>query len=507
MATRFQTYSKNVKLAPGQALKFTKGRGYYAGPSAAPSTPPGVYVHSPGLAYNPPRVVRVPVKRPGGPTAVPPPVDPYGPRSPEEIDRLAGEQAQAGLTPQQAEVRRQQALATAQAAADEAAITGFQTAAGGSWPGSPLRSRARTTRPGAPSARWAQASAGPSEIPLRTSRQRTTSSPARRDSRAAPPRMVRRATSSDYLGGVLPGTSIEEQGAAMATKAARDVQIPLNAGREELDARMAQARSDNDKYAQQLIDIAAKYPDLKAQALQQLNQYEIDKANYRESARVNTANIKNANADNARQNRAERANEIAAGVSATIKKGELKYRWAALEFQSQKELNRAKSAAAKGKRIDTSASKLLGHIVYMDGSEDPSIKVKQTSTTSDPVAKAKQNKAKAVQAARTSSFSAAKATFGKPTPNKNQGLLGGPGKYIAAPGAKGVFPKVGQNGVATTNDPSKAARTGGAADYAQAQQQVWAAIAGDSLMSRYGMSKEQVMAIVNRSLAAAGWKR
>lgn len=531
MPTRFQTYSKDVKLLPGQVLHFTKGKGYSAGPGAAPAPYPGGGPAEPksGAGGNPyaptPRVVRVPVQRPGGPTAAPaaPPVDPYAARTPAEIDALAAAQAQAGLTPQQNEIRRQQALAKANAVADEGAIRGFQTAASGLLAGIAPEITQAYDAAGNAIGQIGTGVGGAVGADLAAKRAADAEFQASQGQSGGTSDNGETGNVVGMLGGVLPGTEFAQEGAARAAGAAEAVAIPLNAGREELAARMSQARTENDQYAQQLIQLAAQFPDLKAQALQQLNQYELDKANYRrgiasdaEQKRVDTANIASQRRSDDTQARAERANEAAtkanADLNAAYKADESNYRWASLDFKTKAAATAAKKAAASGKRIDVQASKLLGHIVYKDGTEDPSLKVKQTTSTTDPAVKAKQNRAKAVQTARQSAYKVARTTFGTPTLNKNQGVLGGPGKYIADPTQKygvpgGVFPPVGKNGVATTNDPRRAARTGGASDYAQAQTQVWAAIAGDSLMSRYGLSREQVMGYVNAALKAAGWKR
>lgn len=529
MPTRFQTYKKNVKLLPGQVLHYSRAKdAYYAAPGSAPAAyasggPAEPKSGAGGNPYAPTTIVRIPAKRPGGPTASTPPaptppVDPFAARTPGQIDALATQQAQASLTPQEEEIRRQQALAAAQATADEAAITGFQTAAGGLMQGIP----------GAISSAYDTAGKGVGALGDAVGGQVGSDLQAAQDANAADAAAQGQSggTSSngqtgsvvDYLGGVIPGTSFEQEGAARASAAAEDVKIPLNAGREELASRMAQAKTDNDGYAQQLIQIAAQFPDLKAQALQQLNQYELDKANYREQTKVSDANIVSQQKNDALQARAETANEKAAGITASNNASTLQYKWASLQFQSAKAMAAAKAAAAKGKRIDAASSKLLGHVVYMDGTENASIKVKQTTAANDPAVKAKQNRAKAIQTARVSSFKAAKATIGKPQTVATKDAAAAralgkqQGKYIADPSQKfgvpgGVFPPAYTGAPATTNNPARAVRSGGATNYAQAQAQVWQSIAGDSLVARYGLSREQVMAYVNSALKAAGWKR
>lgn len=444
-----------------------------------------------------------------------PPVDPYAALAPGAVDARAADLANAGLTPQETEIRRQQALASARATADEAAITGFQTAAGGLIAGIAPQVGQGYRDAAATVGQIGSQVGGQIGQDLRA-KTAAADEFAASQGQSGGTSLNPEATGATvaYLGGVLPGEELATEGAAAQERAARDAMLPLDAGREQMDARMAQARQENDGYAQQLIQLAAQFPGLKAQALQQLNQYELDKANYRESTRVNTANITAQKADTVRQDRAEVANEKAAGVEAGYKADSMAYRWASLQFQSSKAVAAAKAAAAKGKRIDVQASKLLGHIVYQDGTEDTGIKVKQTTGSgTDPVVKARVNRAKATQAARQAAFSYATKILGKPltvdakTRSAAKAMGKKTGVYLADPNAKGAFPPPYPGAPRTTNNPARAQRVGGASDYNDAQQKVWAQIGGDSLMSRYGYSREAVMAIVNRALQAAGWRR
>lgn len=530
---KYSTYKAQVKLAPEQSLHFTPGRGYYAGPQVTPPNQHTVTPMGPGPAepksfqgnggpYAPSQrtvVVRQPpsgrVITPKPPPVVPP--DPYAAKTPAEIEAEAAAQAQGQLDPQEAEIRRQQDLARQQAVADEAAIQGFQTAASGLISQIPGEISSAYNSAGESIGDIGKGIGGAVGADLANQQSASDAFAASQGETGGTSSNGGTGDTVSMLGGVIPGTEFAQEGAARAASYAEQVAIPLNAGREELAARMSQARSDNDQYAQQLIDVAAKYPNLKAQALQQLNQYELDKASARETKRVNDVSIASQQLRNRLSVRAEHASEVAAGVNANNKQQEWKFRWASLQFQSDKAAAAAKAAAAKGKRIDVGASKLLGHIVYQDGSEDPSIKVRQ-SNTNDPAVKARANRAKAIQTARTTGYAAAQKAFGTPTMTDNttattaraQGKK--VGRYIADPSQKynvpgGVFPPAYPGGPATTNNPARAERKGGAANYAQAQAQVWAAIAGDSLMERYALSREQVMAIVNRQLAAAGWKK
>jgi len=497
-AGQYSTYAAQVKLAPGESLHFQTGKGYYAGPGAPKGTPLG------GNVQAIPHDVRPPVFKPTVPTgggkkvtpkaAAPPtpPVDPYAALSPSAIDTEANTMAQGQLSPQQAEIQRQAALAKAQALADEQAITGFRTAAGtilaGIAPEVSAGYNAAATEQGQLGAGLGQGAADTQQAAQDASQSFAESqgqSGGSTVSSAAEGRTI------SELGGVIPGDSLAAQGAAATALAAEQPAISLAAGREELSARMAQASKDNDGYAQQLIQLAATFPDLKAKALAQLNQYELDKANYKRQL-----------FDSQTQRRAEIANEKLAGLktAATNSKTaqEFQYKWASLRFQSQKAAAAAAKDAAKGKTIDVSASRLLGHIVYKDGTENTGIKVQQSGSSGAVSTQ------KAISHSNSTAFKEATALYGKPVSNKNVGTLtGGKGKYIAATGAKGagVYPPAYKGAPATTDSLALAARTGqGASNYADALQKVLASIAGS------GLSQTQMLAIAKRMLKAAGWK-
>lgn len=511
--------ANEIKLAPGETLHYAEGKGYYSGPSGLPAV--GVTGTPPYAVTNPPPArggtpsKKVVVKAPAGP------VSPYAPLTPGAVDAQASAEAQSQLTPQQDEIRRQQAAAAAQATADEQAIQGFQTAASGLIQG---------IAPGVGDAyQHAAAEEGQLGQGMATGVQNDLAAKSAADTAfaASQGQETQDTTSPGQahdvlygLNGQIPGDNLSEQGAAAQTLAIQQSVLPLDAGREQLDARMAQARQSNDQYAQQLIQLATTYPGLKAQALQQLNQYELDKATYR-------MNLNNEQQDNARQNRALTDSENAAkvvkanGGLTPAQVQEFKYKYASLNFQTAKAAAAAQAAAKAGKTINVGASRLMGHIVYKDGTQDPSIKVAQTAA-SNPQQKAVVNRGKATQKASVDAYKYAQTLLGKPVVNKQPGLLTGKGKFVAAPQFANIPPgKPGAvyhttwtghgprpaNDVATTDKLGRSSHSGTAGSYADAQMKVWAEIGGDSLMARYGYSKQQVMTIVNKALGAAGWKK
>jgi hypothetical protein len=431
-------------------------------------------------------------------------------RTQAQVDAAAGTQAQQGVDAQSAEVRRQQALAQQQAAADEAAITGFSKAAGDLEAGISPQVSAAYAQAVAEQGALGQGISG--QVGADLAAQQAKDDAFAQSQGAAGGHTISAPDVQTTLGmlqGVIPGSQLAAEGAAASTWAAEQPQISLDAGRQELDKRMAQAHQDNDGYAQQLIQIASTYPQLKAQALQQLNQYELDKANYRQG-------VLNSRADNARQDRALADQEKAAGIDASTKaaglNAEYAYKYAALRFKSQED---ARKAAIAGKTIDVPASRALGHVVYKDGSQNPAIKVAQSGSTT-PGEKAVQNRYKDTVKAKHTMSTMAKSLRGKvllagkkPDTLNGQIYTGGHGKFLAAdkyrnipqgkPGA--VYPD------GTTNNQKRAAYEGDAQGYEKAQRSIYQAIGGDTIAHRYNIPEATLMQWIATALNNAGWSK
>lgn len=468
--------AQEIKLQPGQTLAFQPGVGYYAKPAGGPYGTPA---------------------RPQAPAPAAPPPSPYAPLTPDQIDAQASAKAQAALTPQENEIRRQQALATANAQADETKITGLQTAAAGLMAELGPEQQAAYERAAQTEGQLGQglATGVANDVQQRVAADTAFMQSQGQQGGTGPDTAALHDTVYD-LNGRIPGDTFAEQGATAAAWGLAQAPIALNAGREELAARMAQAKTENDGYAQQLIQLAAQYPDQKAAALQQLNQYELDKANYRLSVTKTNADIASQKRQDALAARSERAQEKAAGITATINKQKLQYQYANLKFQTQKEIDKVK---ASGKIIDVGASKLVGHIVYKDGSQDPSIKVQQSAPSGGLTASAK---IRARTSANQTAFKEATTLLGKPVAAPK----GSKGAYVAKSGTNS-FPPAYPGGPRTTNNPRFAAHAGGASGWQDAFSKVWAAIDGDTLVQSYGYSKEQVTAWVTAALRRSGWKR
>jgi len=473
-SVKFFTYKKQVPLKGGATLAFTPGRGYYAKPAAANPYAPAV--------------------RP----ATPPP-NSMAPQTAAQIDAQATTLANSVIDPQKVEIDRQRALAQARADSDYKAITGFQTAAAGLMAQLGPEAQAAYERAANTEGQLGQglATGAANDVAAGVAADKAFMDLHGQSGGSGPDTAALHDTLYS-LNGRIPGDTFAEQGANAAKWGLAQAPIALNAGREELDARMYAARQEDDQYAQQLIQLAATYPAEKAKALQQLNQYELDKANYRLNQWQTHQQI-------AISKRSELAQEKAAGLTSDYHKQEMKYKWASLKFQSQKAMAAAKAAAAKGKTIDVQASKLLGHIVYKDGTEDKSIKVAQGASASTPGGITAAKKVAAKTKAVTGAYTYASKLLGDPVKAK-----GGKGTYVARTSGvphRAVFPPSFPGGPRTTNNPKYAQRQGGASGWQDAFSKTWAEIGGDVLVQDYGYTREQVTAWVRDALRRAGWKR
>lgn len=466
-AAKFYTYKNQVTLAPGEQLHFQPGRGYFAGPKIGTVASPA----------------------PGGVRAPAPPVSPFAPLSAADIATQADAYAKAQIDPQTAEIQHQADLAAAREKAISDARSGFGLAAMELLKGIDYQ---------APYSGAAGDIGGLAKGFSEAAAQRLAGVEAQNEDFA-------RSQGQDYtseakpsalqgtlydLNGYIPGSNLAEQGAHAAEWGNAQPGIQMAATNADLDALHAKAIAEQDDYAQQIINVAKQFPQLRQQALQQLQQYEIDKATYR-------LNVKNSAADNARQARALRDNEIAAGIKNQQTQQEFKYKWASLKLQTQKAQQAVQRASNAGRQIDAAGSKVRGFVVDKNGDfvldeNGNRIPVAKSASTSGQTLTAYQRAQLTKQANET-----AQTLKGDPVAVPSGQAKYTPGKYLAAPGAKGkdVYPAKGKGPLATpatTNNPAKAQRDG-SMTFAQAQA---------SLMSTYNITKARARAI----LVANGWK-
>ena len=291
--------------------------------------------------------------------------------------------------------------------------------------------------------------------------------------------------------GTIPGDSFDAQGAAAGQYFAAQPGIEASRVREDFMANLAQARQADAEYVSQIVDIAKQFPQLRSQAFDALFEHEMDKLDARiklQQLGISTQQQEFENQlslrDMALKERAETAQEKALGLDVRKQNWQEQMDLAGIKLKYDQMAAEVNAATAKGQMPNVSLSALSGYIVDgygnpildKNGKRIPVVKTSSAASNSNSVYN------KAVRQART--------IRGNPIENQNMGPLA-PGRYIAAPGAKGVYS--GKAGMpATTNDPKKA-RYDTKLSFAEALQY---------LVEAYGISRAQA----RRALIAAGWR-
>lgn len=460
---KYKTYKKQVKLGAGQQLHFTPGKGYWAGPKI-------------------------------GPTGAPPkPIDPFAPLSPAVLGTQATTQANAALAPEKAEIERQRALAAARAKADQGAMLGLATTVAemqkGLVPGAAAPYAAAAGQIGDLAQGF---SAGVAER-LAAGQGANAEFAAGQGAQATPavdPTAVKDVAYG--LGGFVPGAALAAQGAAAGAYAAAIPAITSLALAGDYKKALFEAASQDDEYAQQLIQVAAKFPDMRNQALEALRKYEMDKAGYKLDVRQQAVQERAQSLYERQFNETARGNRVEEKQTQqeiNLRKSQLQLDRQKLQLDSAQAVVDAQEAIAEGRQIDASASKVLGYIVDKQGREvlgknGKRIRVKPTAAGSG-TAEERNPYGAAVEAAKTLRGDPVKpADFVK---HPKTGKLAPPrGRYMTRRGVKGGFPD------GTTNDPSRA----------QYESQYTFAEAVGFLQARYNISRAQA----RKALIASGWK-
>ena len=449
---KYRTYKKQVKLGPGQQLHFTEGKGYWAGPRVAAGRPPA-------------------------------PIDPFAPTPPAALATAATAQANAALSPEKAEIERQRALAAARAKSDQEALSGLAVTVadmqkgivpGASEPYAAAAGQIGDLARGFSSGVAERLAAGQGANAEFAASQGAEATPA------VDPTAVKDVLYG--MGGFVPGASLAAQGAAAGAHAAAIPAITAAALAGDFKRALYEATSQDDEYAQQLIVTAAKFPNLRDQALEALRKHEIEKANYKIDLRQQAVQERAQTLYERQFDEARRSNK----VDESIKKAQLQLDRQKLQLDSAEAVAAAQEAIAEGRQIDASASKVLGYIVDKQGREvlDKSgrrINVKETPGKG--TADERNPYGAAVEAAKTLRGDPVKAgdfvtVKGKTRPPR--------GRYMTRRGVTGGFPD------GTTNDPSRA----------QYESQYTFAEAVGFLQARYNISRAQA----RKALIASGWK-
>jgi hypothetical protein len=288
---------------------------------------------------------------------------------------------------------------------------------------------------------------------------------------------------SQYLSGYVPGASLAAQGAAARTRAEMQPAIALASTREGIRQQIAKGSDEQREYAEELLKIADEFPELRDQAMERLQALANDTAKLgldERQVRVSE--------------RAQTLYEKQYGLKEKQFKHDVwvdgqKFK---LEFADQRAA--VAKAVREGQQPSAALSKEYGYIVDKNGNAilgADGQKIPAQSTKPKP-AKAPA-KAKPGESGYSKAVIEARALRGAPVGvSTTQGDLGAPGRYIAKPGAKGVFPGKPGYYPKTTNN-ARLAQRDGEMSFAEAQSY---------LMDVYGLKPARARA----ALIAAGWK-
>lgn len=306
-------------------------------------------------------------------------------------------------------------------------------------------------------------------------------------------------------------------------------------GEQDLSALMAKAMDEQKDYSSQLIDLAAKRPDLQNQILDRLQQHEFDKVNQSmqqasfafdqqkeyfdeqtqlRKERADAASARSAAAQQAFDNkvtqrqlalkaRAQTASERKAAAQQALALEKLKFQskvaqdksaqgWAAIDARNTSNRIAIQRLQQQGARIDAQASKVAGHVVLMDGSTPVGKNGKPIAIAATPQTAAAKQKVYG-QFVRAAKSGQGKVVTSDPSWAT---LAPGTGKYVAKFGApnKGIMAGNPALGIpATTNNP-RLAKTSGTMTYKEAVQYYKNAYPG--------LTDRQI----KQGLRAAGWK-
>ena len=390
---------------------------------------------------------RAPAKRPPVMSPVPPPGDPFSPWTQDQIDAEANARLDAQFATQADPIRRAMADALRRSQGAAGAKIGFTNAAQGEL-----------------------GKIGPELQAAYDEAQGQVGSIDGLSPEVAP--VV------GYDKAEIGGT-----GQAAASWAGQLGQIQGNLGQHELASLLNKSEQEQQDYEQQLIDLAHQKPELRGQILDELYKRELDKANLK------------------LQQRAEAAQEQSLGIRAGDQNFNHALAIEKLKLAQNKQQASVDAAVAKGQQPNAALSGKYGYIVDANG---------------QAILDAQGNKIRVVKTAGKGGTSFQKAVVDAKTlrgtpitypgtrkiiikPDYVHGTPGSTtiikGKYIAAPGAKGVYsvPDPNHPGqfIRTTSNPAKA-KTSATYTYQQAVEY---------LVNSRGLTAAQAQ----KALRAAGW--
>jgi hypothetical protein len=263
-------------------------------------------------------------------------------------------------------------------------------------------------------------------------------------------------------GAVIPGSSLAAQGAAAATYGHELPSIPLLKAGQDQAASLGQQGIDDQQYVQQLLDIAHAEPQLRSQILDQLYGIEANKAQ--------ALTQKSAQDLYARQ-----FGEKQMVDRANIRQGNIRLQLEGegLRLRAQSQALAVKKAQVDWGRIDSSASKASGYLMYKNGQYVTDKNGKKIPVAASASGGGTGKNSKAYQSA---TGYAQGHLLGTPVANP---------AYVSPSLTPGVPRYLGRNGQPTDN-PSQAKST-----YDQTFVQ-----AQNYLVQRYGLTRAQARKVL-----------
>jgi len=164
-----------------------------------------------------------------------------------------------------------------------------------------------------------------------------------------------------YAGtGYIPGVSNEGMAASQIATSALQPSIQEGRTTEAMRGSEISQAADDQQYTQQMLDLAAKQPELRTQILQQLQQNELAKRNawLQQQAQASLIGSRQAsiNQGNRRLNMEERQGNARIALQA-----------AGLRLQQARDRQSVRQALVQGHRIDSSASHAAGYLIDRNG--------------------------------------------------------------------------------------------------------------------------------------------
>lgn len=418
---------------------------------------------------------------------------PQGPRgirplNDKQLQRLAGKQTADSLHAAQAPILSAEEFSRARQAAAQQAITGFTGAASKLYR-SPADVRQVYADAAQETAGMAGAFSGEAGHALATGEQENAQF---RDQMApgsdaqGEPDVAAAHDASYYLGGYVPGSSLEAQGAAAAGIAESLPTLQVARGEQDLMANVEKGYENDQQYTQAMLDLAAKEPDMRNQILDHLYSREAQKQQLAIQQQAQNLYQRKFGVQTRQENRRLNQEQQRLRISERQGNARIALQAAGLKLSQQRQQFSVKQALKQGHRIDASASRAAGYLVNQAG--DPILDGKGQHI---PVSATSSGGGGKGGVGSTGYHEAVRATphlMPTPTEVPSTSPYSVQYKYVAKPG-QGTFV---QGAGWFTNNPAEATQTG-KYTFPEAVKYV---------MNAYGLKRPAA----RKALIAGGWK-